>query len=255
MTTGDAFEPDQRYAANATSFGAAAEVYERGRPSYPATAVDWLLPEGAHHVLDLGAGTGKLTRMLVDRVPLVTAVEPSEGMREQLVRSVPGAQALPGSAERLPLDGESVDAIFAAQAWHWVDVDRAVPEAARVLRPGGVLALLWNIRIVTDPWMIALDEIIAPASESDAESESPRVGPPFSEIERRDFEWVNEITPDEVIDMVASRSYILTLPEGERLEQLERVRTLLATHPDTAGRATVGVPYVTRCSKATLAAE
>lgn len=254
MNSGDAFEPDQRHAANATSFGSAADVYERGRPSYPAEAVEWLLPEGAQHVIDLGAGTGKLTRLLVERVPRVTAVEPSEKMRETLIRAVPGSQALPGSAERMPVDGESADAIFAAQAWHWVDPERAVPEAARVLKPGGVLALLWNIRDTSTPWSRALDEIIDAASESELESEEPRVGPPFLPVERRDFAWVNPMTHDEVVAMVASRSYVITLPEAEREAQLARVRELLETHPDTAGRATVDLPYVTRCSRAVLPA-
>ncbi len=123
-----------------------------------------------------------------------------------------------------------------------------------MLKPGGVLALLWNIRDTSTPWAAALDEIIDAASESELESEEPRVGPPFLPVERRDFAWVNPMTHDEVVAMVASRSYVITLPEAEREAQLARVRELLETHPDTAGSATVDLPYVTRCSRAVLPA-
>ncbi|BDZ49510.1 putative methyltransferase [Frondihabitans sucicola] len=257
MSSTDAFEPGQHHEAQATSFGSAADVYERGRPGYPAEAVDWLLPAGAQNVVDLGAGTGKLTRLLVERVPDVTAIEPSAGMREQLIRNVPGVQVLPGSAERLPIDGATADAVLAAQAWHWVDPERAVPEVARVLKPGGVLGLLWNIREGAAPWLDALESIMSAASaatESDMASESPQVGDPFGPIERRDFRWTFEMTPETVEAMVASRSYVITLSPSDREAMLGEVRDLLRTHPDTAGRATVGMPYVTRCSRAILPA-
>lgn len=255
MSERDAFEPGQTHEAQATSFGSAAEIYERGRPTYPAAALDWLLPSGAHDVVDLGAGTGKLTRLLVDRVAEVTAIEPSAGMRDQLIRAVPGAQVLPGSGERLPIDGESVDAVLVAQAWHWVDPVRAVPEVARVLKPRGVLGLLWNIREGESGWVDALEAIMASApgsSQSDLSSESPVVGPPFEPIERRDFRWSFEMTPETVEAMVASRSYVITLDEQDRRAMLAEVRELLRTHPDTAGRDTVQMPYVTRCSRAVL---
>ena len=131
------FDPANPLSTLAASFGQAADVYERGRPSYPAEAVEWLLPLGARHVVDLGAGTGKLTRVLLPRASQVTAVEPSEGMRAALEQAVPEARSLAGSAESMPLDDASVDAVFVAQAWHWVDPRAAVPEVARVLRPGG----------------------------------------------------------------------------------------------------------------------
>lgn len=253
MTNGDSFEPDQRLAEQATSFGSAAGLYERGRPSYPTEAVEWLLPAGATHVVDLGAGTGKFTRLLVDRVAHVTAIEPSAGMREQLIRSVPEAQVLPGSAERLPIDGESVDAVLAAQAWHWVDPARAVPEVARVLKPGGVLGLIWNVRDRGEAWIEELEQIMADIqTDSDLESQAPRVGSPFGPIERRDFRWTNHVSPDDVVAMVASRSYIITLGEADRERVLGQVRTLLREHPETAGRTVVPVPYVARCSRAVL---
>ena len=128
----------------ARSFDLAAEEYEATRPSYPEELLDFLPVARDATVLDLGAGTGKLTRVLARRYAHVVAVEPLDGMRGILERVVPGVEALPGSAERIPLDDVSVDAVFAAQAFHWFDHDRAIPEIARVLRPGGVLALVWN---------------------------------------------------------------------------------------------------------------
>jgi SAM-dependent methyltransferase len=128
----------------AKSFDLAADEYERTRPSYPPELLE-LVPVAAEaEVLDLGAGTGKLTRVLVRRYAFVTAVEPLDGMRSILERVVPEARALRGSAEEIPLADASVDAVFVAQAFHWFDHDRALPEIARVLRPGGVLALVWN---------------------------------------------------------------------------------------------------------------
>src|SRR5437016_4501937 len=151
---------DERRQARAASFGSAAGAYERGRPPYPPEAIDWLLPAGAARVLDLGAGTGKLTRQLTGRGLDLTAVEPSEGMREQLRRAVPGVRALAGTAEQIPLPDLSVDAVLVAQAWHWMDPAVAVPEVARVLRPGGQLGLLWNIRDERADWVAGLGAIL-----------------------------------------------------------------------------------------------
>ena len=147
-------------AVRAGSFDSAAGLYERGRPPYPPAALDWLLPPGARRVLDLGAGTGKLTRQLVARGLDVVAVEPLDGMRAELARAVPGARVLAGSAERIPLADGAVDAVLAAQAWHWVDPARAVPEVARVLAPGGTLGLVWNERDERESWVAELGRII-----------------------------------------------------------------------------------------------
>src|SRR4051794_1947800 len=143
-------------ADQAASFGLAAREYERGRPGYPEAALDWLLPPDARDVVDLGAGTGKLTRQLAGRNLHVVAVEPSDGMRAELARALPDATALPGAAERIPLPDASADAVLVAQAWHWVDAEAAVPEVVRVLRPGGRLGLLWNLRDETVDWVAAL---------------------------------------------------------------------------------------------------
>jgi SAM-dependent methyltransferase len=249
---------DEHRQPRAVSFGAVADAYERGRPPYPAEAIDWLLPAGAAHVLDLGAGTGKLTRQLAGRGLDVTAVEPSEGMREQLRRVVPGVRALAGSAERIPLPGHSVDAVLVAQAWHWVDPVVAVPEVARVLQPGGLLGLLWNIRDERADWVAELGAALrrsdGPQSASNTVSSAPLVGPPLGPVERHDVEWVHHISPDALIDMVASRSYVITLPGADRAALLSEVRLLIQAHPALAGADEIALPYVTRCWRARLPA-
>ncbi len=236
----------------ATSFGSVAARYERGRPPYPPAAVDWLLPPGARHVLDLGAGTGKLTRHLLQRGLNVVAVEPSEGMRQELAKVVPGVPALEGTAERIPLADGAVDAVVAGQAWHWVDPARAVPEVARVLAPGGTLGLVWNIRDERVDWVARLGRLLHQSGNQHDESLRPTVGPPFSPVERFDVEWTYHVTPSVLHDMVASRSYIITLPPKEKATVLAQVQKLLDTHPDLAGREDIAMPYVTRCSRAVL---
>lgn len=241
--------------AHATSFGAAAATYERGRPPYPAEALDWLLPPGARRVLDLGAGTGKLTRQLVARGLDVVAVEPLEGMRAELSRVLPGTGVLDGSAEQIPLPDGAVDAVLAAQAWHWVTPERAAPEVARVLRPGGTLGLVWNERDETVPWVAALSRLVeeqgrrleAEAMREGNTSTGPRVGPPFGPLELRQVRWVHETTVPEVTDMIASRSYVILLPPDQRDTLLASVRRLLETDPALAGRDGIGLPYVTWC--------
>jgi SAM-dependent methyltransferase len=126
------------------SFDGVADEYEQTRPTYPPALLDALPLDADAAVLDLGAGTGKLTRVLAERYRDVTAVEPLANMRAMLERVVPGVTVLPGSAERIPLGDESVEGIFAAQAFHWFDKPVALPEIARVLRSGGVFAIVWN---------------------------------------------------------------------------------------------------------------
>ena len=235
----------------ASSFGAAAAAYERGRPPYPAEAVDWLLPEGASRVLDLGAGTGKLTRQLCDRGLDVIAVEPSEGMRAQLARAVPGAAVHAGSAEEIPLPDRSVDAVLVAQAWQWVDRSRAVPEVARVLVPGGRLGLVWNIRDEREDWVAELGLILRDPGGQQRQDRGI-IGPPFGPVEHRAVEWTHRLSRDELIDLAASRSYVITMPDEQRAEVLAQVRHLASTHPALAGSDELVLPYVTECYRAEL---
>jgi SAM-dependent methyltransferase len=234
----------------ALSFGAAASAYERGRPSYPPDAIDWLLPPGAQTVLDLGAGTGKLTARLVERGLDVIAVDPIAEMLEVLSASLPSTPALLGTAEEIPLADDSVDAVLVAQAWHWVDPERAVPEAARVLKPGGRLGLVWNTRDERLGWVKDLGAIIG--HEHDPFTHQVPLPAPFTNVERHQVEWTNYLTPQALIDLVASRSYCITSPTEVRDRTLERVRELLSTHPALAHSTGLAMPYVTVCIRAEL---
>jgi SAM-dependent methyltransferase len=244
--------------AQSRSFGSAASAYERGRPPYPKEAVDWLLPPRAWRVLDLGAGTGKLTRQLVERGLEVVAVEPLAEMRAELARAMPGVQILEGIGEAIPLPDGSVDAVLAAQAWHWVDPPRAVPEVARVLRPGGTLGLVWNTRDERVPWVAALTALLADAGEAGPDTgpmDWPTVGTPFGKIELLSVEWSHDLPGDAVLDLVASRSYVILLPEKARIALLARVRELITTQLSAGNQHQVTVPYVTYAFRARLPSE
>ncbi len=234
------------------SFGVAAGAYERGRPSYPPAAIDWLVPAHATRVVDVGAGTGKLTRQLRERGLDVIAVEPSAGMREQLHQAVPGVPVLGGSAEQIPLATGSVDAILVAQAWHWVEPSLAVPEAARVLSPGGRLGLLWNRRVEAVDWVAEMSSIMGSGRSPDAGRQSPQIPEPFGPVERFNVEWIHRLSPEAMIDWVASRSYVITLPDAQRESVLGQVRRLLDGHPALAGGEEIAIRMVTRCTRADL---
>ncbi|BBY17366.1 class I SAM-dependent methyltransferase [Mycolicibacterium litorale] len=233
------------------SFGAQAAAYERGRPSYPPEAIDWLLPRGAHTVLDLGAGTGKLTTRLVERGLDVIAVDPIPEMLEVLTGALPETPALLGTAEEIPLADDSVDGVLVAQAWHWFDPERAVKEVTRVLRPGGRLGLVWNTRDERMGWVKDLGHIIG--HENDPFTNEVSLPGPFTDIQRHHVEWTSYLTPQALIDLVASRSYCITSPAEVRTRTLDRVRELLATHPALVNTTGLALPYVTVCIRATMA--
>ncbi len=233
------------------SFGEEAAAYERGRPSYPPEAIDWLLPPGAQRVLDLGAGTGKLTVRLVERGLDVVAVDPIPEMLEVLSRSLPQTPALLGTAEEIPLPDNSVDAVVVAQAWHWFDVQRATAEIARVLRPGGRLGLVWNTRDERMGWVKDLGNIIG--HEHDPLNDEVTLPATFTDLERTRVEWTSYLTPQALIDLVASRSYCITSPAAVRTQTLDEVRELLRTHPALANSNGLALPYITVGIRATLA--
>jgi len=236
---------DRETALSGRAFGTAAADYVAGRPDYPAEAVAWLLGD-AREVADVGAGTGKLTAALVAAGAHVTAVEPDAGMLDALRREVPQAVPLQGTAEHLPLADAVVDAVVLGQAWHWVDVPAASAEAARVLRPGGVLGLVWNVRDASEGWPAALGAIMhSSAAEEAIETDAIVVDPPFGPLARREWSWTRPMTVESVLAMAASRSYLIALEPDERAAVLERIRALLASHPDTAGRPEFAMPYTT----------
>ena len=236
------------------SFGSQAAAYERGRPSYPPEAVNWLLAPTdtwvARDVLDLGAGTGKLTTRLVERGLTVIAVDPIAEMLEMLRTALPDTPALLGSAEQIPLPDNAVDAVLVAQAWHWFDSERAVAEIARVLRPGGRLGVLWNTRDERSGWVKDFGRIVG--LEHDRDNATVDLPEPFTDIATHQVEWTNYITPQALIDYVASRSYCITSPAEVRTRTLDEVRELLVSHPSLVNATGLAMPYITVCVRATL---
>jgi SAM-dependent methyltransferase len=239
----------------ARGFALVPEAYERGRPMYPFEAVRRLVREleirPQRPVLDVAAGTGKLTRLLAQLGAEVVAVEPVEAMRARLSETLPGVRALAGTAEDLPLGDDSVDAVTVGQAFHWFDGDAALAEIHRVLRPGKRLGLIWNVKDESVDWVRLLAEIIEPYRGS-----APRVASGdwkaafertelFSPIERARFSFVHEVDVDTVVDRVGSISFIAALNPRVRERVLAQVRELLAAHPDTRGRRTFPLRYRT----------
>jgi SAM-dependent methyltransferase len=161
---------------------------------------------------------------------------------------------LAGSAEDIPLAAGSVDAVLVAQAWHWVDEDLAIPEVARVLRPGGRLGLVWNIRDGREPWVAGLwaivDRALADPQDSQESTTAPDVPALFGDVERFEVNWTHQLSPADLVQLVASRSYVITLPEEERRRLLAEVADFVATDPGLAGREQVGFPYITVCTRA-----
>jgi SAM-dependent methyltransferase len=236
----------------AGSFGTAAALYERARPSYPSDALDWLLPAGSPDVLDLGAGTGKLTRLIAARDLHVEAVDPSEQMLAELQGVLPDVPTHVGTAERIPVPDASFDAVLVAQAWHWVDVPRAAAEVGRVLRPGGHLGLIWNNRDDRVDWVREISALTPAGAGGGMAADNPVIGPPFGQIEYFVTEWSFPMTPAGLIDLFASRSYVIIASQEERERILGGIQRLLDHHPDLAGRAKFEMPYVTYASRAHL---
>jgi SAM-dependent methyltransferase len=225
----------------AAGFDRAADAYERGRPGYPAEAVAHLaahfrLGEGVT-VLDLAAGTGKLTRMLATTGATVIAVEPVEGMRRVLEKAVPGARVLEGTAEAIPVEDGTVDAITVAQAFHWFDAVRAVAEIARALRPGGGLGLIWNTFDTSVPWVATLRTLVAvhrhgePAYGHTSWRDAFATTRLFEPLEEHTFGLVQELETEALVDRIGSTSYIATLEEGERRQLFDEIRALVADLP------------------------
>jgi SAM-dependent methyltransferase len=239
----------------ARGFALAPDDYERGRPMYPFAAVRRLVrelrikPESA--VLDLAAGTGKLTRLLAQLGADVVAIEPVEEMRQRLVETLPGVRALGGTAEAIPLEDESMDAVTVGQAFHWFDGDAALAEIHRVLRPGKRLGLIWNVKDESVDWVRLLAEIIepyrgsAPKVASGAWKEAFERTELFTPIERARFAFVHETDVGTVVARVTSISFIAALDALVRERIVEQVRELVATHPETRGREVFPLRYRT----------
>jgi SAM-dependent methyltransferase len=222
----------EQWAARAQSFGSEAEAYAYGRPSYPIEAVRWVLPERARTILDLGAGTGKLTQRLIELGLDVVAVEPLDAMRVLIPAE---ARALPGTAESIPLPDASVDAVVVGQAFHWFDTARALPEMARVVRPGGTVGLLWNMDDDRVPWVSQLCDLTASEARSSAivaEPHPPYAGQPgLSAPVHQLFDYQEDYDLDRLVAMIASRSQTILLPPHERDQLFEAVREIAPPAP------------------------
>ena len=235
---------DERF-SHASSFGAAAAAYAEHRPDYAEAAVRWALePAPGRRVLDLGAGTGKLTATLVSLGADAVAVEPDPAMLAELRRGLPSVRAMSGGAEAIPLPDDSVDAVLAGNALHWFDLAVAGPELARVLAPGGVLAGLWNVLDDRVEWVAALASVGGSAAIGPRDTLGGwRAGTAFPELgavagfhlpEWTEFPHSQRRTADSLVATLATRAGLLVMPEQEREATLARIRAFLASRPETA---------------------
>jgi SAM-dependent methyltransferase len=240
--------------AAAAGFETDADRYARGRPDYPVEVAGWLR-ERLHlgpgkSVVDLGAGTGKFTKRLIETGAEVTAVEPAAAMRAKL-GEINGLAVLEGSAEAIPLPDGSVDAIVCAQAFHWFATRPALAEMARVLKPGGMLGLIWNSHDNSVPWVKALGDAVSPY-----EGDAPRFrsgkwreafpAPGFAPLYEEEFTNSQVGSAEQVVvDRMFSISFIATLPQSERDAVGHKLRAIVDAEPSTAGRKEISIPYRT----------
>jgi SAM-dependent methyltransferase len=233
----------------ATSFAEVADAYERARPGYPEEAVRWLVGEEPSDVVDLGAGTGKLTRTLVALGHRVTAVEPLGAMLAHLRHAVPEAKEVVGDAEAIPLGDAAADVVVCAQAFHWFDHDVALPEIARVLRPGGRLSLVWNTRDDREPWVAKLsDAVMGRETVDDGDTVEPLAASSlFEPVEHATFSFVQRLDRETLLDLVLSRSYCAMQTEAERVPVLHRAGQIFDSH---VKEGEIELPYLTECFRA-----
>lgn len=244
------------------SFGSIASAYERYRPGPPAGLVDWMLPDRVRTVVDLGAGTGALTRLLVPRAEVVVAVEPDERMRATLAASVSGARAVAGRGDTIPLPDDSADAVLASASWHWMDPIPTLREVARVLAPDGRLGAVWAGPDPDGPLLLEARELLARGSRdpSDAGGRSdqglaedefaaliqgdgnrPAIGlvipegVPFEQPERRRVTWDVALNADDLIGLLGTFSWVIVMPEQARRRLLGEARRILPRTPRRRG--------------------
>jgi SAM-dependent methyltransferase len=235
------------------SFGSAADVYDAFRPTYPPEAARWMVGDAPARVVDVGAGTGIFSRVLAGLGHDVVAVEPDHEMARRLAEASPGVTVLESSAEKIPLADASVDAVTAAQAWHWFDNDAARAEVARVLRPNGVVARISNWEDVSVDWMDEWWRAVGPPgyrrnrpkSPAGARHDMVSFGPLFTEPERARFPHGVERDADQLVGYITSRSHYLVADEDERRRIVDTTRELAGRLP-----ARFEVPYVAATARA-----
>ena len=240
-------------AVRAASFGAVADDYDRCRPGPPSEAVAWFVPRGARTAADVAAGTGGLTEVLSGLVPEVLAIEPDDRMLSVLGRRLPAVHRVIGRGEALPLRAGWVDVVGVASAWHWLEPDRALPEMARVLRPGGVLGVLWSGPDRSVPWVAEVLGSVrgrppdqGPHGEGRHRLELPPGGP-FSPPECATFVASVDYRVDDLVGLAASYSSVITLPDAERDRALARVADRVRSRPELADHDRVALPLRCTC--------
>ena len=221
---------------HASSFGTAADAYATHRPDYAQAAVRWALETApGARVLDLGAGTGKLTATLVAEGAEVTAVEPDPAMLTELRRALPDVPAFAGSAEAIPLPDASVDAVLSGNAMHWFDMTVAGPEIARVLAPGGILAGLWNVLDDRVDWVAGLARVSGSAVIGPRDTPAGwRAVIDLPHSERAEFPHGQRRTADSLVATLTTRAGVLVMSDQDRNATVVRIRAYLASRPETA---------------------
>lgn len=243
-------------AERARSFGSIAADYDRLRPGPAPEALDWLIPDGCETAVDLAAGTGLLTRALAERVPHVIAVEPDPQMREVLSARSADVEVLDGVGEAIPLPDASVDALFISSAWHWLDPERAVPEIARVLKDGGRFGVLRSGRDREIDWVHDLDRLPQQRPEDGAAADRERQRREvlasdegeFANVDRRLFNFTRRMTIDEIVELTATYSAVITATAEEREVVLSTARANL--HERFPGQSEIDFPMRTWCWRA-----
>lgn len=231
------------------SFQDGGEHYHRVRPGYPVDCVDWLVPPHARQAADIGAGTGKFTELLVQRGLDVTAIDPSADMLEQLRSALPGVAAMEGTAEATGLADSAFDVVTVAQAWHWCDPLRASTEIWRILKPGGVLGLIWNQLDTSVPWVHRLSRIMH-AGDVLKPDFRPPIGPEFVELGSQLTRWDDPVTPLDIMELTKSRSYYLRAGESIRAKVLRNLEWYLFEHLGHTPDEMLALPYLTQTWRA-----
>jgi SAM-dependent methyltransferase len=248
----------------AQSFGGWADEYERYRPTYPREAVGWVLhgltghaegdssESGSLRVGDIGAGTGLMSRVIAGLGHEVVMVEPDDAMREQALDSIGRdlAEGVYGTAEEIPLPDHSLDAVIAAQMWHWVDHAKAARECGRVLRPGGVLGLVWNLLDREQPWWADVEPLTGSGRMQVAEGPE-ELGEPFGPLESTTFTTVQHLTVEEFVALVNTWSYVRL--RDDRDDVLANVRNVLTDDHGFGPDHRIPVRYLVRCYRAVRA--
>ncbi len=257
----------------AGSFGGVAEHYARYRPGPSADAVDWMLgrddDQPLGRIVDLGAGTGALTQLLVDRADEVVAVEPDDQMRAVLTERVPAARAVPGRGESIPLPEHSADAVVASSSWHWMEPVETLREVARVLVPGGTLGVVWSGPDPDGPFLVQAQAVLAGRPDRGVEDDAPDAaadesglrgflgtvtgrpefaleipeGMPFDPVARTTFSWDMAMDEDDLIGLLGTMSWIIPMDDEPREHLLDEARTALRGFLEAEGATTVEVAF------------